>query len=51
MLVDGPRVLGADAWEDLVDRYGRGMLEEWLDRAVEAGDLDPMPVRRRLPGC
>ena len=33
VLVDGPRVLGADAWEDLVDRYGRGLLEEWLDRA------------------
>ena len=43
VLVDGPRVLGADAWEELVDRYGRGLLEEWLDRAVEAGDLDPVP--------
>jgi AcrR family transcriptional regulator len=44
VLVDGPRVLGAEAWEDLVDRYGRGLLEEWLDRAVEAGDLDPVPA-------
>ncbi len=44
VLVDGPRVLGADAWEDLVDRYGRGLLEEWLARAVEAGDLDQMPT-------
>src|SRR6202041_2934826 len=35
VLVDGPRVLGADAWEDLVDRYGRGILEEWLTRASE----------------
>ncbi len=45
VLVDGPRVLGADAWEDLVDRYGRGILEEWLDRAAETGALDAMPVR------
>jgi AcrR family transcriptional regulator len=44
VLVDGPRVLGTDAWEDLVDRYGRGLLEEWLDRAVEAGDLDAVPT-------
>ncbi|HMD94675.1 MAG TPA: helix-turn-helix domain-containing protein [Trebonia sp.] len=51
VLIDGPRVLGADAWEDLVDRYGRGLLEEWLDRAVEAGDLDPVltgPLARLL---
>ena len=44
VLVDGPRVLGADAWEDLVDRYGRGLLEEWLDRAAQTGALDIMPV-------
>jgi AcrR family transcriptional regulator len=45
VLVDGPRVLGADAWEDLVERYGRGILEEWLTRCVQSGDLDPVPVR------
>lgn len=45
VLVDGPRVLGADAWEELVDRYGRTILEEWLDRAAAAGDLDAVPVR------
>src|SRR5246127_2200651 len=27
VLIDGPRVLGADAWEDLVDRYGPSILE------------------------
>src|SRR6201985_2827154 len=37
VLVDGPRVLGEDAWEDLVDRYGRGILEEWLSRAAWTG--------------
>jgi AcrR family transcriptional regulator len=45
VLVDGPRVLGADAWEDLVERYGRSLLEQWLDRCVGTGDLDDMPVR------
>jgi AcrR family transcriptional regulator len=45
VLVDGPRVLGSDAWDELVDRYGRGILEEWLDRCVQAGDLQPVPVR------
>jgi AcrR family transcriptional regulator len=45
VLVDGPRVLGTDAWEELVDRYGRGILEEWLSRAAATGDLDAVPVR------
>ena len=44
VLVDGPRVLGAEAWDDLVDRYGRTLLEEWLARAVEAGDLAVVPT-------
>lgn len=44
VLVDGPRVLGSDAWESLVDQYGRQLLEEWLVRCVEAGDLDRVPT-------
>jgi AcrR family transcriptional regulator len=45
VLVDGPRVLGADAWEALVEQYGRGILEEWLERCVGTGDLDHVPLR------
>jgi AcrR family transcriptional regulator len=45
VLVDGPRVLGSDAWDELVDRYGRQLLEEWLDRCVESGDLESVPTR------
>ena len=45
VLVDGPRVLGSEAWDELVERYGRGILEEWLDRCVEAGALQAVPVR------
>jgi AcrR family transcriptional regulator len=44
VLVDGPRVLGSQMWEELVDRYGRTLLEEWLTRSVEAGDLAPVPT-------
>jgi AcrR family transcriptional regulator len=44
VLVDGPRVLGSQMWEDLVDRYGRTLLEEWLARSVAAGDLAPVPT-------
>jgi AcrR family transcriptional regulator len=45
VLSDGPRVLGHDAWDQLVERHGRGILEEWLSRAVTAGDIEPVPVR------
>jgi AcrR family transcriptional regulator len=45
VLVDGPRVLGEQAWDQLVERYGRVLLEEWLSRAITAGDMDPVPVR------
>src|ERR1700733_4646451 len=40
VLVDGPRVLGAEAWEDLVERYGRSLLEEWLRRRMSTGALE-----------
>jgi AcrR family transcriptional regulator len=45
VLVDGPRVLGPDTWESLVDQYGRSLLEEWLTRCVDAGDMEDVPVR------
>ncbi|HWG61483.1 MAG TPA: TetR/AcrR family transcriptional regulator [Streptosporangiaceae bacterium] len=45
VLVDGPRVLGTDAWDELVDQYGRSLLEEWLSRAVAAGDIARVPVQ------
>lgn len=44
VLVDGPRVLGSDAWEELVDRYGRQLLDEWLDRCIQAGELEAVPT-------
>jgi AcrR family transcriptional regulator len=44
VLVDGPRVLGPETWEELVDRYGRMLLEEWLSRAAQLGELDGVPT-------
>jgi hypothetical protein len=38
-------VLGNDVWDELVERYGRSLLEEWLDRAVSAGDIAPGPAQ------
>jgi AcrR family transcriptional regulator len=45
VLIDGPRVLGEQAWDQLVEGYGRALLEEWLTRAITVGDMDPVPVR------
>ena len=45
VLSDGPRVLGSGAWDQLVERHGRGILEEWLSWAVTAGDIEPVPAR------
>src|SRR6202043_1299419 len=49
VLVDGPRVLGSDAWEELVERYGRGILEEGLNRCVGAGGLGAVPGAEHAP--
>jgi AcrR family transcriptional regulator len=45
VLSDGPRVLGSEAWDQLVERHGRSILEEWLSWAVTACDIEPVPVR------
>lgn len=44
VLVDGPAVLGSDAWEALVETHGYRLLAEWLDRAVDERSIDPIPV-------
>ncbi|MEU9016990.1 TetR/AcrR family transcriptional regulator [Actinomadura sp. NPDC048394] len=43
VLVEGPIVLGADAWNDLAERHGLRLLTEWLGRAMDAGELDRQP--------
>ncbi len=44
VLVDGPAVLGHDAWDVLVERYGYRLLAEWLNKAIDEGRIDPLPI-------
>ena len=44
VLVDGPAVLGHGAWSDLVEQHGLGLLRTWLQRAIDDGQIDPLPV-------
>jgi AcrR family transcriptional regulator len=44
LLLDGPAVLGWQAWRDLADRYGLGLLQHALQAAMEAGAITPQPV-------
>lgn len=45
VLVEGPAVLGHEAWDDLVAQYGSNLLAEWLTRAIAEGTLAPVPVQ------
>jgi AcrR family transcriptional regulator len=44
VLIDGPAVLGSDAWDALVEKHGYRLLSEWLERAIAEGHIDPFPV-------
>jgi AcrR family transcriptional regulator len=44
VLVEGPAVLGHEAWDELVARHGSNLLAEWLSRAVEQGRIAPVPI-------
>ncbi len=44
VLIDGPAVLGHGAWSDLVEQHGLGLLRTWLQRAIDDGQIDPLPV-------
>jgi AcrR family transcriptional regulator len=45
VLVEGPAVLGHEAWDELVARHGSNLLAEWLSRAVEQGRIAPVPIQ------
>jgi AcrR family transcriptional regulator len=45
VLVEGPAVLGHEAWDDLVAQYGSNLLGQWLTRAMEEGRIVPVPVQ------
>jgi AcrR family transcriptional regulator len=44
LLLDGPAVLGWQAWRELADRYGLGLLQSGLQAAIDAGAITPQPV-------
>jgi hypothetical protein len=44
LLLDGPAVLGWQAWRDLADRSGLGLLQHALQAAIDAGAITPQPV-------
>jgi AcrR family transcriptional regulator len=44
VLVEGPAVLGHEAWDDLVAEFGSNLLAEWLTRAIAEGTIAPVPV-------
>jgi AcrR family transcriptional regulator len=45
VLLDGPAVLGWESWREIGLRYGLGLVEGALQAAVDAGRLQPQPVR------
>ncbi|SNQ46429.1 Transcriptional regulator, TetR family [Frankia canadensis] len=44
VLIDGPAVLGGEAWDELVERHGYRLLSEWLERAMTEKSIAPVPV-------
>lgn len=45
VLVEGPVVLGPEAWDDLVAKHGSNLLAEWLSRATAEGSIAPTPIQ------
>src|SRR4029077_20190255 len=44
-LLDAPSVLGWEQWREIGLRYGFGLVEATVQAAVDAGLIDPQPVR------
>lgn len=45
VLLDGPSVLGWDRWREIGAAHGLGLIEATLRAAIEAGAIEPQPVR------
>jgi AcrR family transcriptional regulator len=45
VLLDAPSVLGWDRWRAIAAEHGLGLIEATLQAAVDAGAIDPQPVR------
>jgi AcrR family transcriptional regulator len=44
VLIDGPAVLGWEAWHEIERRHGLGLIEAGLSAAIEANQVQPLPV-------
>jgi len=44
ILLDAPSVLGWETWRRIDAEYGLGLVRHGLQAAMEAGDVDPLPV-------
>lgn len=44
VLLDGPAVLGWQRWREIGMRYGLGLVEGLLSRAIEVGRIAPQPA-------
>lgn len=45
VLLDGPSVLDWDRWREIAAKHGLGLIEASLQAAIEAGAIEPQPVR------
>jgi AcrR family transcriptional regulator len=45
VLLDAPNVLGWNRFREISQRYAYGMTEQLLIAAIEAGEIQPLPVR------
>jgi AcrR family transcriptional regulator len=45
VLVEGPAVLGHDAWDELVATHGSNLLADWLSRAMDQGRITRIPIQ------
>ena len=44
LLMDGPAVLGWDVWRAIDADYGLGLIQDALERAIEADRMPPQPT-------
>ncbi len=44
VLLESPSVLGWDVWQAIDDQYGLGLVQDALQRAIDRGQLLPLPT-------